>query len=61
MHISSASDAADLLQLDGDARETDDDGTEVICNVNAELAIAPPQIITAHHIPTRLFLRYDTS
>ena len=44
-------DAADLLQLDGDARETDDDGTEVICNVNAELAIAPPQIITAHRLP----------
>ena len=38
-------DAADLLQLDGDARETNDDGTEVICNVNAELAIAQPRIM----------------
>ena len=34
------SEAADLLQIEGDAVEVTGDGSEVVCNVNAELAIA---------------------
>ena len=36
--------ASDLLEIEGEAIEVTGDGTEVVCNVNAELAIAQPRI-----------------
>jgi hypothetical protein len=36
--------ASDLLEIEGEAVEVTGDGTEVVCNVNAKLAIAQPRI-----------------
>jgi hypothetical protein len=36
--------ASDLLEIEGEAIEVTGDGTEAVCNVNAELAIAQPRI-----------------
>ena len=36
--------AADLLNIEGDSVEVTGDGSEIVCNVNAELAIAQPRI-----------------